>query len=224
MDQQDTAAAPPTWEERLAHLSTRGPAEIDVIIRDDEAEALVVRLGAELADARIAARTRLREARDGDRAPHDTLSSQIEADEAVTALREAFDVARTTADHKAITFRLRALPPTTYEALAGLHPPTPVQEEAGHLVNVDTYPPAVIAACSVFPLTYRAAFELIHGAPVEHLDEDDPRVWSLDPDVVERTHPPLNSGEAGLLFQSAREVNERPGSTILGKGWGSTSG
>jgi hypothetical protein len=213
-----TTTDSPTWEEQVARLSERQTPDIEVIIPDDETELAVAQSFVALTDARMRARKRLSGV-DDPAADLDHLAALVEADDAVVAAREANKAAVDAADAASIRFLFRKLPTHVYEAVQYEHPATTEQEERRYRYNPETYVPALLAACSVHPLTYRAAFELVHGSPVTPVDDDHPNVFALD---VERHPAPLTQGEVAMLFAAARDVNERVGLT-MGKGWRSTT-
>lgn len=212
-----TAAASPSWEERLAGLQTRKVPEVEVVIRDDASIDAVNRTALALADVRVEIRSSLAHSLTEPGMTSDTLTASVEAHADVTAARDVHEAALQAADDASVTFLFRKLPAHVYEALTGQHPPTPSQLDAGQRVNSDTYIPALIAACSVGPVSYRTAFELIHGTPVE--SADDP--FDL---TVERTESPLNHGETSLLYAACVRANEGTESVVPGKGWSTIPG
>lgn len=82
-------------------------------------------------------------------------------------------------------FTMRAIGSKAYDVLVGMHPPTNDQKKDGLTYNIDTFGPALIAACSVSPsITPNEAKEL--------WDSDE---WSR--------------GEVMALFSAAVEVNSK---------------
>ena len=82
-------------------------------------------------------------------------------------------------------FTLRAIGSKAYDVLMGMHHPTAEQKKEGLAYNVDTFGPALIAACSVEPkITPNEAKEL--------WDSDE---WSR--------------GEVMAMFSAAVEVNSK---------------
>jgi hypothetical protein len=124
----------------------------------------------------------------------DEIIAFLDDDEEVQAATAELEEAMEAATAAEITFHFRALPPDVYAQLELDHPPTDDQEGT---YNPDTYIPALIAACSVQPLTEADVAGLITP------DEDG--------------HSPLNAGDVSALFQTCRDLNERP-RMILGKG------
>lgn len=87
---------------------------------------------------------------------------------------------------------VRAIPPTDYEALVRLHPPTEEQEDGGFGWNPDTFVPALLAACVDLP-------------------------WSEQEWVEMCSAGPLALGETVELFQAAAQINSRSPDLRLGK-------
>lgn len=93
---------------------------------------------------------------------------------------------------------LRALPAAEWEALIGLHPPSPLEVERGAAWDVATFRPALLAAAVVSPegeepLTAEDWAELIGTAR-------------------------MTAGEINLLFNTACMLNDRAPDVSVGKG------
>jgi len=108
-----------------------------------------------------------------------------QADEKMTAdekaaAQAAYDEAQAAYDDSLISLTFKALPRPEYEALISAHPPTDDQERLGEAYNVDTFAPALIAACSLDPMTEADARDLLAS---------------------------LNQGESGAMFQTCVQIN-----------------
>ena len=84
-----------------------------------------------------------------------------------------------------VTLKYQAIGMRAYDALVGKHPPKPEQRAEGNSFNIDTFAPALIAACSVEPeISLEQAKEIWNS-------ED----WSR--------------GDVMVLFRNAVELNNR---------------
>lgn len=174
-----TATVDP-WQEKVKRLRNRKPAEGYVIVHDDEAMAAVSKAQADLAQARMQARSELV----GKTAGED-VEKLLAADPRVKKAQKAVAAADQAQKDAEVVFRFRALPPDVYDALRAEHPPTEAQEANGQDKNPDTWIPAIISACSINPITPEQVREFI------------------DEGV-------LNTGEVIEMVGVCREVNERP--------------
>jgi hypothetical protein len=84
-----------------------------------------------------------------------------------------------------VTLKYQAIGMRAYDALVGKHPPKPEQRAEGNSFNIDTFAPALIAACAVEP-------EITPAEAKEIWDSDD---WSR--------------GDVMVLFRNAVELNNR---------------
>lgn len=160
-------AKDPHWAAKMQRLRERKPLESYVtIITDDEAKTAAVRAEAELAVARAGAEQN--SGKDSEKDPN-VKAAKARADEAKQRLEDA-----------TIRLGFRALPRDVYENLLAEHPATKEMEEKGEFYNVDTFPAALLAACSVDGMTLEDAQELLS-------------TW--------------NQSEAVSLFQAAQWVN-----------------
>lgn len=189
-----TASRPETWEEKIARLRKRKPAETYVTIPDVDALLAVEEARRVFVEARTAARKR---APDAGNLSAEELQAFIDDDDDVKQAQEGIEAAVRAAEELEVTFHLRALPPDVYDAFEAQHPPTDEQQAADLRYNPHTYIPALIAACCVDPLTAEQVREL------------------MDPD--EDGNSALNRGDIDALVQQCRDVNERP-RMMLGKG------
>lgn len=189
---------PETWEEKIARLRRRKPAETWVTVPDVEALRAVDAARQHYIEVRTAARKDLPDA--GGMSSDEIAAFLDERDDVKAAFRNV-EEAVTTAEELEVTFHLRALPPDVYEALEDAHPPTDEQRSNEFRYNPKTYIPALIAASSVHPLTV----EQVEGL----MTADD------DGNVA------LNRGDVDALVQACRDLNERP-RMMLGKGSRST--
>jgi hypothetical protein len=84
-----------------------------------------------------------------------------------------------------VTLKYRAIGMRAYDKLVAKHPPKPEQRAEGSSFDIDTFAPALIAACSVDP-------EITSDAAKEIWESDD---WSR--------------GDVMVLFRNAVELNNR---------------
>jgi len=93
-----------------------------------------------------------------DSARQDVLRAQISGDAPKTATAEAaLADAQAAFDDAAIVLTFQALRRTDFEDLKAGHPPTEAQADEGQIVNVETFGPALISACSLDGLTVEDA-------------------------------------------------------------------
>ncbi len=111
------------------------------------------------------------------RATFEQLSSKKRAEQELT-----LTVQNGKGDPTEVTMLFRAIGTKAYDKLLGKHPPRPEQKIEGASYNIDTFGPAIIAACSVEP-------ELSEDEAKQLWDSDD---WSR--------------GEIMTLFRAAVEV------------------
>ncbi|MFF6903508.1 hypothetical protein [Streptomyces hydrogenans] len=158
----DTAAA------KLARLRARARPIAKVTICDDEA----VRRDLEQAKAEYAQ------------------AESYGTDESKTAAAGRLEAAQAAFDEAAIVLAFQALPRTEFKELKEKHPPTEEQAEDGQTVNVETFGPELIAACSQDGLTVEDAASFLTD-------------WA--------------EGEAAQLFYAAYDIQSHQRSD-LGKG------
>jgi hypothetical protein len=84
-----------------------------------------------------------------------------------------------------VTLKYQAIGMRAYDQLVAKHPPKPEQRAEGSSFNIDTFAPALIAACSVEP-------EITAAEAREIWDSED---WSR--------------GDVMVLFRNAVELNNR---------------
>ena len=181
-----TATADP-WQEKLDRLRKRKPAEAYVVIHDDEAMTAVTQAQADLAQVRMQVRSEL----DGKTAGGN-LEEMLAADPRMKKAQKVVDAADKAQKDAEVVFRFRALPPDVYDSLRAKHPPTEAQEANGQDKNPDTWVPAIIAACSINPITPEQVRDFIDNGV-------------------------FNTGEVVEMINTCRAVNERPLTTV-GKG------
>jgi hypothetical protein len=169
-------ARDPHWSQKMARLRAREPIRATVtVVLEEDLKGEVARADMELTAARARA-----ERDSGTDAPT----------EAVTELEAKVAQLRARLEDNTIKLTFQGLPRDVYEALMADHPPTPDQEGKGEVWNTDTFPPALVAACSVDGMSLEDAQELMRG-------------W--------------NQSEAASLFQAASFVNTMS-RVELGKG------
>jgi hypothetical protein len=104
-----------------------------------------------------------------------------DAETALEAAKAALEETQTALDEVTVELTFQALPRRAFEKLISENPPTDEARKEGEQYNVDTFVPALIAACSVDGLTL----------------ED-----------VERLIEQWNVAEVGSVFALCRTVNE----------------
>jgi hypothetical protein len=160
-------AKDPHWSAKMERLRTRKPIEAYVTVTlDDEAKSKAARADIELASAR--AQAERDSGKDDEKHP------------AVVKAKKAADAAKEHLEDCTLKLGFRSLPRDVYEALIADHPPTDAQEAKGEVFNVDTFPAALISACSIDGMPLEDAQELLNS-------------W--------------NQSEAASLFQAAQWVN-----------------
>lgn len=209
------AEAPPVddqWAAKLAKLRTRKPSEVPLTIPDDQAEQAAEAAARALGDVRFRVRAELRKSDEHKGLSRAELDDLIDAHEDVVAALQAAKDARQAAVEAGITFWFRALPPDVYDGFQSLHPPTKEQEAQDLVYNPATMIPALMSACSVYPISVEQCDALIHGE------------ISYDAQGEEkRGTPALNQGEVNLIYSACRAVNEQP-KIQVGKGSRPTGG
>lgn len=181
-----TASAPTVdpWQEKLARLRKRKPAEGYVIVHDDAAMAAVTQAQADLAQVRMQVRSELV----GKTSGHN-VDEVLAGDPRVKKALKVVTAAEAAQKDAEVVFRFRALPPDVYDALRAEHPPTEAQEARGEATNTDMWVPALISACSINPIT-----------------PEEVRAF-IDEGV-------FNTGEVIEMINTCRAVNERPLTTV----------
>jgi len=122
----------------------------------------------------------------------------------LSAARDALLAAESVLESNVVTFHFRALPGVEYEELLDAHPPTPDQLRTARqrnrmlVYNSDSFPQALVAACSEDP----------------HLDPSDvAQIWK---------DPNWSYEERMVLFNTATQANSSRRVPDLGKGSGPT--
>ncbi|MGW0822514.1 hypothetical protein [Streptomyces sp. NPDC002845] len=85
----------------------------------------------------------------------------VQARPNVLAAVAALQAAENALEEGTIRLTFRALPQPVWAQLLREHPPTEAQADMGHEYNVETFPAALIAACSVDGMTESDAQELL---------------------------------------------------------------
>lgn len=176
------------WAAKVEAAANRKPPETDVTLRDPNAQATTAKAIVEQTAARRRAKVKLRTTKPD--LDEDELTAAVDKVAEVKRADKAVEEAKAAELAAEITFHLRALPPTLYDHMQLKHPPTEEQEKRGQIWNGDTFYPALLAACSVRPIS------------------------------VEKATGILGSGNAGDLAQfyvTLRNLNEQ-GHLTLGKG------
>lgn len=187
-----------SWDDKIAKLRGRKPAELSATFPDTEAEQDLITARLQLRAARRRAEVKTAVAV----LEPDAKQEAVEADPDVAAARETVVAAEERAAAEAFVWTFRALPPDVYDEFAADHPPTPVEAERGQEYHVRTYLPAILSACSVEPIDVDTVAKLLWGDP-DGKTEDEQR-------------PAFNQGEVRVLAETVRDVNQKP-QVVLGK-------
>jgi hypothetical protein len=187
-----------SWQKKAEQLRRRKPDRASFVVPNPEADQAALEARQAVEAAVVEARARLSDA-DTDQ----SLSDLVAADPHVMAARKALAEAEKAAEAAEVPFEFEALAPHAYAELMLEHMPEGEQVMTGMRWNPETFTPALIAACSVEPMTAEEFDELCH--PV--LDEDG--------NVI--APPALTAGEVALFFGSCVQLNERP-RIAVGKG------
>lgn len=162
-----TVARDPHWSAKMDRLRQRKPLEAYVTITlDDQAKTAASKAEMDLAAAR--ARVERQNGKADEKHPE------------VVKARKAAEAAQGHLTDSTIKLGFRSLPRDVYESLMADHPPAPDQEAKGEVFNLDTFPAALVAACSIDGMPLEDAQELLNN-------------W--------------NQSEAAALFQAAQYVN-----------------
>lgn len=184
------------WTKKVDGLRKRKPAEDWLTVPDLDALEAAKAAQVEARAVERAVKRRILAETDEDLTA-EVLAELVAADEEVVAAASALSTAIDDAQAREVTFHFRSLPPAVYESLQHQHPPTEDQEQENLAYNPDTYVPALIAACSVRPLTAEQVAALIEP------DEDG--------------NTAFNDGDINAMFNACKRINERP-RLMLGKG------
>jgi hypothetical protein len=149
--------APPTeavaqdahWQAKLAKLEAKKPIRRSVkIVLDYDVEQAVVDAQTEVLRRE---NTLLRAQGDAESAPEDEASKEAvtDAETALEAAKAALEETQTALDEVTVELTFQALPRRAFEKLISENPPTDEARKEGEQYNVDTFVPALIAACSV---------------------------------------------------------------------------
>ncbi len=151
-------AADPHWAAKMERLRSRKLPERPLRICDDEqAKAAVADAALLLAKARTAAIGELSE--QGVR--EDQHTDWIDAHPKVVAASAQLGFAEKRLDEATITLTLRALPRPVWEDLLTEHGPTEDQADKGMEYDPESFPAALISACSVDGMSPQEAQELL---------------------------------------------------------------
>ncbi|MFF3493738.1 hypothetical protein ACFYWS_20565 [Streptomyces sp. NPDC002795] len=166
------------WAAKMAKLRSRKLPERTLSICDDQAAKTAVTDAAMvLAKARAAAVAECAE--QGIR--EDQRDAWVASNPQVVAADSALTAAQDTLADATLTLTFRALPRPAWEQLLREHAPSEDQADQGMDYNPETFPAAVIAACSVDGMSEAEAQELLDAWP---------------------------DGEAKALFTSALVINQ----------------
>jgi hypothetical protein len=139
------------WSAKMDALRARKPIEASVTVPlDPEAKTDLDKAEMELALAR-------------GRAEHESGKDAPDSHPLVAKAAKVVAAAQERVEASTITLGFRGLPRDVYEKLMADHPPTADQEAKGEIYNVDTFPPALISACSVDGMPLADAEELVRG-------------------------------------------------------------
>lgn len=177
----------------VADLKGKKPRTVKATVYlDDDAVAEVSEAREALADAQA----RHRQAqRDADREPGlegPTVDALNDAEKALTLARERVETAESAASEVAVAVTFRSIGRRRYQELVEGHPPAKNTKDAPW--NVETFPPALVAASAV--------------APTMSLQDAQ--------DIFEQ----WNDRELLDLFNAALEANTTSGAAIVGKARG----
>lgn len=146
------------WSAKMARLRARKLAQRPVTFVDDpRLKTAVSEAALGLAKARTAASAESIELGVAEEARE----QWIQAHPNVLAALSAVESAESALEEGMIRLVFRALPRPVWAQLLGEHPPTEVQADMGHEYNVETFPAALIAACSVDGMGESEAQELL---------------------------------------------------------------
>jgi hypothetical protein len=214
-----TASAPDAWAAKLAKITSRPPIERTYTLRDEDLDGEAEAKLAELGDAEALARKEARAEHDGafdddPKAYAAAVEKSVKVNPAVVRAKTAHAKAEKAARAADIKLPLRSIGAKAWSDLLLMHPPTEAQEKLGHEYNLDRFPPALIAACSLDPMTVEDAARIIGG---EAQVPENPDLEPDDPDyrLVWRAFPgALPQGEASLLFGLATGINQGARATM----------
>lgn len=203
-----------SWKSQMEKARRRKPTEISLqVCVDDAASEAYYVAEAEADRLRKVAGAALtlavaRGQREEPKTPQD-VEAIIEADPDVVAAVEAANAARATMDEAMLTFTFRSLVPDAFDDLVSAHPPRDDHEDDKVLgYNLDTFRPALVAACHVH---YEPGDD---GALVE-------QDGMTEQDAHDLFHSGgWNAGDLDRLFGTAWAVNKtsRMEYASLGKG------
>lgn len=140
----DVVARDPHWADKMARLRNRKPTQRSITVPLDP-EALHA-----LEDAKAALVRAYQDA--GDDEPSETV---------LEPLRTAVDVAQALVDETTERLTFRRLPDDVYERLIAEHQPGDDDKAKGFTYNRLTFPPALMAACSIDGMPVEDATELL---------------------------------------------------------------
>ncbi len=202
-----------SWQEQMQKARRRKPTEQSLAVCVDDAAVeryLVAAADREQAERVARGRIGLEVGRGQREEPGpEGRDALVAEDPAVIAARRAVDEAQAARDAATITFTFRSLAPDAFDALVAEHPPRDGNDaDATFGYNVETFRPALVAACHV------------HYEPGDDggLVEQDGMTFEDAVDIF--TSPGWSSGDRDRLFATAWAVNQtsRMEYVSLGKG------
>ncbi|TQE30874.1 hypothetical protein Sipo8835_23055 [Streptomyces ipomoeae] len=151
-------ARDPHWSAKMARLRARELPQRPVTFVDDpRLKTAVSEAALGLAKARTSA-----SAESIEQGVAEELREQwIQAHPNVLAAASAVEAAESALEEGTIRLTFRALPRPVWAQLLREHPPTEAQADMGHEYNVESFPAALIAACSVDGMGEGEAQELL---------------------------------------------------------------
>ncbi|KRC53933.1 MULTISPECIES: hypothetical protein [unclassified Nocardioides] len=174
--QTNDTTEPAVWAAAIERLANRPLPEEWITLHDRAAVQAVA-----------AARVQLTRIRREVAARHTDDDVPVDEHPNVVAAQAVVDEKTAAAADLAIEFHLRAMRPDRYDALQRAHPPTDDQAKLGMVFNPETFFPALVASCSVKPLTVDQATDIVNAG---------------------------TRGDAGRLFMVCRNLNESSQLTV----------
>jgi hypothetical protein len=148
------------WAAAVQRATTRKRPEAWAVLPDGDLVEAAALAAAGLTAARRRASMRIVD-------EHRDSEGEVDLDALIAADPDVHEAAQRAAAADAkrkaaeVRIHLRALPPDVYDALQLQHPPTDEQEKRGMIWNPHTFFPALLAACSVKPLSEEQAAAII---------------------------------------------------------------
>ncbi|MFB7082151.1 hypothetical protein [Streptomyces sp. NPDC056308] len=151
-------AKDPHWAAKMARLRARRLPERTISFMDDpQLKTAVTDAALGLAKARTAAASESIE----QGVEEAGREEWVQALPDVLAAGAALDQANAALEAATLRLTFRALPRPVWEQLVREHPPTEAQADVGHEYNVESFPAALISACSVEGMSVSEAQELL---------------------------------------------------------------